>query len=64
MPKDIVGFRTDWKDELKRDAVNQRRTVSEVVEFIVDTHYKSLGYHPPLVDEIKNQEQTQEGIDG
>ena len=63
MAKQIVGFRTEWKDKLKEAADSQRRTLSEVVEFIVDAHFKSLGYRPPLIDqcnEIENRQAVQE----
>jgi len=63
MAKDIVGFRTEWKHELQECAIEQRRTLSEVVEFIIDTHFKGLGYHPPLIDpcnEIENRQAVQE----
>jgi len=61
MAKDIVGFRTDWKDKLQEIADAERRTLSEVVEFIIDTHFKSLGYHPPLIDPCNEIENRQEG---
>jgi len=61
MAKQIVGFRTEWKQELQEAADEQRRTLSEVVEFIVDSHFKGLGYHPPLIDPVEEQEKRQEG---
>jgi hypothetical protein len=51
MQKEIVGFRTTWKEEIQKDAKERRWTVSEMVDYIVDTHYKSLGCHPPLIDQ-------------
>ena len=63
MAKQIVGFRTDYKHELESDAIEQRRTLSEVVEFIVDAHYKSRGFYPPLVDPNQEVENRQEGLE-